>query len=103
MTRKSSNNYDVSQEFSPIYNESTSEITAFIFSNKSASVDREKLKFFFGNISTDFEGNASKIVTEVISTYTRTEVGRSAIENGLVTSLSEFKYGSNRVFKLRSS
>lgn len=103
MSRDSSNNYGVSEEFSPIYNESTSEITAFIFFNDSVSVDREKLQFFFGNIATDFEGNASKIVTEVISTYTRIEGERSALKNGLVTSLSEFKYGSNRIFNLRIS
>jgi len=103
ISRDSSNNYGVPQEFSPIYNESTSEITAFIFPNDSVSVDREKLQFFFGNIATDFEGNASKIVTEVISTYTRIEVERSALKNGLVTYLSEFKYGSNQIFNLRIS
>lgn len=103
MSRDSSNNYGVSQEFSPIYNESTSEIISFIFSNDSVSVDRDKIQFFFGNISSDFEGNASKIVTQVFLTYTRIEMERSTLKNDLATYLSEFKYGTNRIFNLRVS
>jgi hypothetical protein len=98
-----SNNYGVPQEFSPIYNKTASEVTSFIFSNDSVSISREEVQFFFGNTATEFEGNASKIVSEVISLYIGTEEERSLLKNRLMTHLSEFKFDGNRIFKLRTS
>jgi hypothetical protein len=103
LSSKFSNNYGVPQEFSPIYNKTASEVTSFIFSNDSVSMSREKVQFFFGNIATEFEGKASKIVSEAISTYTRTEEERSLLKNRLTSYLSEFKYNGNRIFKVRIS
>tara|TARA_B100000787_G_scaffold170061_1_gene163745 strand:- start:3972 stop:5354 length:1383 start_codon:yes stop_codon:yes gene_type:complete len=99
MSRDSLNNYGVPQEFSSIYNESISEATAFIFSNDSVSLDRKKIQFFFGNIATKFEDNASEITSMVIDSYGEKETGM-AKRNKIKTYLSESKHDGCCIYRL---
>ena len=95
------NNYGVPAEYSSLYDKSISEITAIIFSSDCPAVDREKVKFFFGNVATKFDNNASEIVSMVIASYGVTEASM-AIKNRISNYFFEFKRDNHCIFTLRS-
>lgn len=99
MSDKPLNNYNVPEAFSYMYNKSVSEITTSILSNDSVSADREKIQFFFGNIATKFENNASEITSMVIDSYKEKELSM-AKRNKLKTYLFEFTNGSCCIYRL---
>jgi hypothetical protein len=99
---KSLNNYNVPEEFSYMYDKSISEVTTFILSNDSVDVDLEKVKFFFGNVATEFENNASEILSMVIASYGVSETSM-AKKNRIKNYFSELKLDNWRIFSLRTS
>ncbi len=100
ISRESLNNYGVPEEFSSMYDKSISEATAFILSSDSAMVDREKVKFFFGNVATEFDNNASEIVSMVIASYGETE--RSMAKKRIKNYFFELKRDGHCIFTLLS-
>ncbi|MDA9282321.1 hypothetical protein N9P68_00235 [Pseudomonadales bacterium] len=99
LSRDSLNNYGVPQKFSATYDQSMDEAKNSILSADSASLDREEVQFFFGNIGTSFEDNASEITALVIGSYTDEDACITK-RNKIKTYFSESTHGSCCIFRL---
>ena len=100
LSNKYLNNYGLPEEFSPLYDKSFGEIVDFIFSHKNSSeLDQKEIRFFFGNVSTKFESNASDISLKIVSHYVQTD---ATIESKLHSYFSKEIHDGNRIYTLPS-
>ena len=101
LSNKYLNNYGLPEEFSTMYDKSYEEIVDYMCSNKNSSDhNREKIKFFFNNISTKFQNNASDILLNIISH----QIDRDeTVEARLQRYMKKEIINGNHIYTLRSN